>query len=62
MILTSNQKKILQKWFDAYAKMYNEGVKYIKTNYAITKHYIDTKNRSKEIFQNRVKKIKNNSR
>jgi len=41
MILTSNQKKILQKWFEAYTKMYNEGVKYIKTNYAITKHYIN---------------------
>ena len=29
---------IINKWFDAYTEMYNEGVKYIKTNYSFTKH------------------------
>ena len=53
MILTSNQKKILQKWFDAYTKMYNEGVKYIKTNYAITKHYINRNQIVNEINTNK---------
>ena len=31
MVLYINQKTILQKWFDAYTYMYNEGIKYIKT-------------------------------
>lgn len=37
LILTTEQKNIIDKWFDAYAKMYNE------TLYFIKKKYYDTK-------------------
>lgn len=43
MILNEEQKMIINKWFDAYTEMYNEGVKYIKTNYSFTKHEIKRK-------------------
>ena len=53
MILNVEQKKILNKWFDAYTKMYNEGVNYIKTNYIFTKHNI-----TRDIVNNNYDNIK----
>jgi hypothetical protein len=32
MILNKEQKEILDKWFYAYTKMYNETLTYIRTN------------------------------
>ena len=55
MVLDINQKNILQKWFDAYTDMYNEGVKYIKTNYIITKHSIN-----RDQILNQINIAKNN--
>jgi transposase len=43
MILNNEQKMILDKWFDAYTEMYNEGIKYLKTNYTFTKHELRRK-------------------
>ena len=37
MLLNSEQKQIIHNWFDAYTSMYNEALKYIKTNYKLTK-------------------------
>jgi IS605 OrfB family transposase len=33
LLLTSDQKNIINKWFDAYAKMYNETLYFIKKSY-----------------------------
>ena len=43
MILNNEQKMIIDKWFDAYTEMYNEGIKYLKTNYTFTKHELRKK-------------------
>ena len=50
MILNNEQKNILNKWFDAYTDVYNEAVKYIKSNYQFTKHNItkDVFNKNKD--------------
>ena len=40
MILTTEHKKILNKWFEASTKMYNETLKFIKTNFNFTKNDI----------------------
>ena len=32
MILTLDQKQIINKWMEAYTHMYNEGIKYIRHN------------------------------
>ena len=38
MILTTEHKKIINKWLEAYTKMYNETLKFIKKNYNFTKN------------------------
>ena len=58
MILNSNQKKILHKWFDAYTKMYNEGIKYIKTNYIVTKHFINREQLTNQFNLNQINEKK----
>jgi len=58
MIFNSNQKKILHKWFDAYTKMYNEGVKYIKTNYTVTKHFINREQLTNQFNLNQINEKK----
>jgi len=53
MILNREQKEILHKWFDAYTKMYNEAIKYIKSNYLFTKHNI-----TRDIVNNNYEDVK----
>lgn len=40
MLLNSEQKEIINKWFYSYTCMYNETLKYIKNNYKLTKNDI----------------------
>jgi len=40
MLLNKEQKEIIHKWFDAYTKMYNEALKYIRSKYIYTKNDI----------------------
>ena len=40
MIISAKQKIILDKWFEASTKMYNETLKYIKNNFNFTKNEI----------------------
>ena len=53
MILTNEQKIILNKWFDAFTEVYNEAVKYIKTNYTFTKHNI-----TRDVINNNIDDMK----
>jgi IS605 OrfB family transposase len=40
MILNNTQKKIINTWFDAHTKMYNEGITYLRKNHSFTKSII----------------------
>ncbi len=55
MILNSNQKEILNKWFESYTNMYNEAVKFIRQEYQVTKYAI-----SKPIMKKELKRLKEN--
>ena len=75
MLLNSEQKEIINKWFYSYTCMYNETLKYIKNNYKLTKNDITRsilveelnklKSENKESFDNyyylrsQLKDIKN---
>jgi hypothetical protein len=58
MVLTCEQKKILNKWFYACTKIYNEALTYIRNNYSFIKNDINREilinelNRSKEEKKN----------
>jgi IS605 OrfB family transposase len=56
MILTKTQQNILQSWFIAHTNMYNEGIKFIKSNFDILKNDITF-----DILINELNKKKTNS-
>jgi len=58
MCLNTNQKNILNNWFEAYTKMYNEGVKYIKQNFQITKHSISREQLTEQFNLNEINETK----
>ena len=67
MLLTLEQKQIINNWMDSYTKMYNTGVQYIRNNYKESYNYI-TKDKLKLLhkyknfqnMRNNLKDIKNN--
>ena len=67
MILTLEQKQIINNWMNSYTKMYNTGVQYIRNNYKASYNYI-TKDKLKLLnkyknfqnMRNNLKDIKNN--
>jgi transposase len=56
MILTSRQKKILQRWFTASTYFYNECITYIRNKYTITKNEITCDKLQKEIIDRKINK------